>query len=238
MNPTNPMLLHALHVGSLTPVPEPMVPAMDLAMCASFGNVGQWREAFAAMAQARAGGSGWLLLSFLPRAGRLVNQWAADHTHAIAGGIPLLALDMDLHAHHLAVGAAAGASVDTFMHGIAWAQVYQRYQQAVAGASSGLGTTAEDAAGARLLDVRRAGVYAQADTLAAGAEWRDPALVDRWAEQLDAGTPVVVYCVLGHEVSRATAMRLRAAGVDARFLVGGLDGWRSQGRPMVAKPAA
>jgi Fe-Mn family superoxide dismutase len=48
---------------------------------------------------------------------------------------------------------------------------------------------------------------------------------------------VVVYCVHGHEVSRATALRLRSAGVNARYLRGGIDGWRTAGRPLVAKPA-
>ena len=71
--------------------------------------------------------------------------------------------------------------------------------------------------------------------MAEGAEWRDPAQVDTWAGQLPAGVPVVVYCVHGHEVSRATAMRLRATGIEARFLAGGLDGWQSQGRPVVAR---
>jgi Fe-Mn family superoxide dismutase len=42
---------------------------------------------------------------------------------------------------------------------------------------------------------------------------------------------VVVYCVYGHEVGRATAMRLRAAGVNARYLRGGIDGWVSAARP-------
>jgi Fe-Mn family superoxide dismutase len=32
--------------------------------------------------------------------------------------------------------------------------------------------------------------------------------------------------VYGHEVGRATALRLRAAGIDAHFLRGGIDGWR------------
>jgi hypothetical protein len=32
------------------------------------------------MGKALAGGSGWVLLTFLPRDGTLVNQWAADHT--------------------------------------------------------------------------------------------------------------------------------------------------------------
>jgi Fe-Mn family superoxide dismutase len=46
---------------------------------------------------------------------------------------------------------------------------------------------------------------------------------------------VVVYCVYGHEVGRATAMRLRARGLDARFLRGGIDGWKTAGRPLAPK---
>jgi len=47
-----------------------------------------------------------------------------------------------------------------------------------------------------------------------------------------------VYCVYGHEVGRVTAMRLRALGVSARFLEGGIDGWQAAGLPTVAKGAA
>jgi Fe-Mn family superoxide dismutase len=43
---------------------------------------------------------------------------------------------------------------------------------------------------------------------------------------------VVVYCVHGHEVSRATALRLRAAGLDARFLRGGIAAWEAAGLPL------
>jgi Fe-Mn family superoxide dismutase len=32
-------------------------------------------------------------------------------------------------------------------------------------------------------------------------------------------------------------MRLRAAGIDARYLRGGIDGWQAAGEPVVAKPA-
>jgi Fe-Mn family superoxide dismutase len=46
---------------------------------------------------------------------------------------------------------------------------------------------------------------------------------------------VVVYCVYGHEVGRSTAMRLRATGVDARFLRGGIDGWKAAGKPLQSK---
>lgn len=233
---TNSMLLHELYFASLTAQPQPMVPAMDLAICASFGSTERWRNEFVAMGKALGGGSGWVILAFDPREGRLVNQWAADHTHAVAGAMPLLALDMYEHAYHLDFGAAAEAYVDAFMQNIDWAAVYERYQQAVTRASEGLGATAEDARQVRLVDVRRAGVYQQSDAMAECAQWRDPAQVDSWAAELQGQGPVVVYCVYGHEVGRSTAIRLKAAGVDARFLIGGLDGWRAQGRPVVAKP--
>ena len=42
--------------------------------------------------------------------------------------------------------------------------------------------------------------------------------------------------VYGHEVGRSTAMRLRAMGLDARYLRGGFDGWQAAGRPVEAKP--
>ena len=50
--------------------------------------------------------------------------------------------------------------------------------------------------------------------------------------------PVLVYCAYGHEVGRVTAMRLQALGVNARFLVGGIDEWQRAGRATAAKPAA
>ena len=234
---TNSMLLHELYFASLSGRPQAMVPAMELALSANFGSVDRWREEFVALGKALGGGSGWVLLSFQPREGTLVNQWAADHGHALAGGIPILALDMYEHAYHLDFGAAGGAYVDAFMQNIDWAGVYARYQVAVEQCSEPFGAQADDVASATLLDVRRAGVFAQADTLLTGARWRDPKDVGSWAADVAPGAEVVVYCVYGHEVGRATAMRLRAAGVNARFLRGGLDGWKAQGRPLQAKGA-
>lgn len=232
---TNSMRLHELYFDSLGSGGEPMAPAMALALGASFGSVERWREEFTAIGRALGGGSGWVLLSFQPREGRLVNQWAADHTHALAGGIPILALDMYEHAYHMDYGAAAASYVDAFMANIAWTRVYERYQQAVEQTSDAFGATHDEARGLRLLDVRRAGVFDKADALIEGAEWRDPGEVGSWAAELPAGESVVVYCVYGHEVGRVTAMRLRAAGVDARFLRGGFDGWKAAGLPLQAK---
>ena len=102
-------------------------------------------------------------------------------------------------------------------------------------ASDGLAAQHHELGEALLLDVRRAGVFESAPTLLPGAVWRDPARVDVWAAELPADREVVVYCVYGHEVSRNTALRLRALGVNARFLSGGIDGWQRAGLPTVAK---
>jgi Fe-Mn family superoxide dismutase len=178
-----------------------------------------------------------VLLTFQPREGTLVNQCAADHTHALAGGVPILALDMYEHSYHMDFGAAADAYVDVFMDNIDWAQVYLRYQAAVHNASEPFGATQDEVANAVLLDVRRAGVYDQANTMIPGARWRDPARVAEWSGELPADREVIVYCVYGHEVGRATALRLRAAGLRARYLRGGIDGWQAAGHTLNPKGA-
>ncbi len=235
---TNSMLLHELYFDGLGGNGQTMTPAMALALQANFGSVERWCEEFTAMGKALGGGAGWVLLTFQPREGTLVNQWSADHTHALAGGIPLLALDMYEHAYHMDFGAAAGAYVDAFMANIHWARVYERYQQAVETTSDALGASHEDLQGVHLLDVRRAAVFEQSDAVIAGATWQDPRLVNDWMASLPQGEPVIVYCVYGHEVGRATAMRLHAAGVNARFLRGGIDGWKAAGKPVQAKEGA
>ncbi|HEX7863605.1 MAG TPA: Fe-Mn family superoxide dismutase [Variovorax sp.] len=232
---TNSMLLHELYFGDLGGDGQTMEPAMALALAANFGSVERWRDEFTAMGKGLGGGSGWVLLVFQPREGTLVNQWAADHTHAIAGGVPVLALDMYEHAYHMDFGAAVGAYVDACVACIDWARVYERYQLAVHGASEPFGAGQQELTGALVLDVRRAGVFERAQALIPGAHWRDPAAVSDWSRELSTDREVIVYCVYGHEVGRSTAMRLRAAGVKARYLRGGIDGWQAAGLPLAAK---
>jgi Fe-Mn family superoxide dismutase len=230
---SNSVLLHELYFASLGGDGVSMEPGWRLALEASFGSVERWREEFVACAKALGGGSGWMLLVYLPRDGLLVNQWAADHTHALAGGVPVLGLDMYEHAYHLDHGAAAGAYVDAFMDNIAWAGAHQRYQAAVRAASEPLIAEADGLQNTHILDVRRSAVFAQASSMIPGARWCDPAAVSTWAADLPPDQPVMVYCVYGHEVSQAAALRLRAAGIDARYLKGGIDGWVKAGRPVV-----
>ncbi|MES2105513.1 MAG: Fe-Mn family superoxide dismutase [Pseudomonadota bacterium] len=231
---TNSMLLHELYFSSLGG-DAPMSPAMALAIAASFGSVERWRAEFVAMGKALGGGSGWVILSYLPRAGRLVNQWASDHTQCLALGSPILALDMYEHAYHVDYGSNAAAYVDSFMQNVDWKAVELRYAQAVHAASEGMGAPAEAAETALVLDVRRAGIFANADTMLPNAQWLDPECIDQWMHQLPRDKEILVYCIYGHEVGRNSTVRLRAHGFNAKFLEGGIDAWKSAGRPMEAK---
>jgi Fe-Mn family superoxide dismutase len=116
---TNSMILHELFFDGLG---DESAPGKDLveALAHDIGSVERWRSEFIAMGKALAGGSGWVLLSWSPRDKRLVNQWAADHCHTLAGGQPILALDMYEHSYHIDYGAKAGTYVDTFMNAIRW----------------------------------------------------------------------------------------------------------------------
>jgi Fe-Mn family superoxide dismutase len=221
------MSLHELCAASRGGEGQRMEPAWALALAASFGSVERWREEFAAMGAAH--DAGWLLLVFEPSEGRLSNQWAADPAHVLPGSVPVLALDRRAQGGH---GVAAGSHVDAFIDDIDWAAVYGRYQKAVHAASEAWGVDADEIGDALLFDVRRAAVFEQARTMIEGARWRDPVTVSAWAAQLPAARKLVVYCVYGHEVGRATAMRLRAAGLDARYLRGGIEGWQAAGRPL------
>src|SRR5262245_977496 len=108
---------------------------LAMALERDFGSLARWRSEFTAMGKALSGGPGWVLLIWSPRAGRLVNQWAADHAHGLAGAIPILALDMYEHAYHLDFGAKAGAYVDAVMKNIDWQRVAARYRKAEGSAS-------------------------------------------------------------------------------------------------------
>jgi Fe-Mn family superoxide dismutase len=231
----NSRSLHELYFDCLGGDGRTMAPAMALALQAGFGSVARWRAEFVAMARALAGGSGWVVLAFQPRDGSLVNHWAADHAHALVGGVPLLVLDMYEHAYHIDFGADAGAYVEAALDNIDWAGVYQRYQDAVHAASEAFGATHDDVADALVLDMRRREIYEQAPARIPGAHWRDPGTVATWAPALAADRAVIVYCVHGHEVGRATALRLRAAGLNARFLRGGIEGWQAAGRALEPK---
>ena len=238
----NSMILHEIYFDGLGGSGKP---GGDIAAALErdFGSVGQWRTEFTAMGKALAGGSGWMLLTWSPRLGRLTNQWAADHTHTLADGATILALDMYEHAYHLDFGAKAAAYVDAYMKNIHWECVAARYARATTSMNSVEAdaphqVTVEDLRDRLsrkeplvVLDVRLLDDLARATDRLSNIGWQDPERVEDWAKDLKPGVPIVVYCMYGFWVSQDCAAALRADGLDAYSLKGGIAAWRAIGGP-------
>ncbi|RWH82141.1 MAG: superoxide dismutase [Mesorhizobium sp.] len=125
----NSMILHEVFFDGLGEESGPDQVLLD-ALARDFGSFDRWRAEFSAMGRAQGGGSGWVLLTYSPRDRKLVNAWAADHTTTIAGGVPILALDMYEHSYHIDFGAKAADYVDVFMAAVNWPNVLRLYGQA------------------------------------------------------------------------------------------------------------
>jgi superoxide dismutase, Fe-Mn family len=253
------VILHEIYFESLggygdnppTGLPDP--PA-DLAQALErdFGSVMAWRAEFTSMAKALAGGSGWAILAWSERLGRLVNQWAADHAHALAGASPILVLDMYEHAYHLDFGAKAAAYVDQVMANLNWERITARYRRAI-GEPAGLdelflpyGSPAHEGArisaeelkavledeGPRrpvLLDLCLPRDLPRRTDMLAGASMHAPGALSQWIDKLPRDRPIAVYCICGFQVSGTAVTELRRRGYNARALVGGITAWHAIG---------
>ncbi len=245
----NSTLLHELYFASLAFGDGKPAPAFAQILERDFGSVDRWRDEFVAMANALAGGSGWVLLTYVPRDGRLVNQYAAEHSQALAGAIPILALDMYEHAYHIDFGANAKAYVETFMRNVDWKSVGARYEDASAvrpprplaqeefadvpavGVEE-VRAMIETGGAVQLIDARPRHYISRTQDIIEGAVWRDPERVQEWAGELSKSDPVVVFCVYGFHVGCRTAAALRDAGFDARYMKGGHSAWKAIGGPV------
>lgn len=116
----NSMILHEYYFSVIGDEGGDPKGALAKAIQRDFGSIDRWRAEFSAMGKAEGGGSGWVILSYSPRDKRLVNCWAADHTMTLAGGVPILVLDMYEHAYHMDYGAKAADYVDAYMQGVRW----------------------------------------------------------------------------------------------------------------------
>lgn len=240
----NSTLLHELYFASLGGDGRTVPEAMAAALVRDFGSVSRWRQEFIALATGLADDSGWALLTYVPRDGRLINQNATDHRQSIAGGIPILALDMYEHAYHLDFGANATAYIASFMRNIEWAAVQGRYEDAVkvepprrlvqkqfadVPAISVEEVTAMLQTGTpvQIIDARPRHYTTKAGDIMEGAVWRDPERVDEWIGELSKTEPVVTFCVYGFHIGCETAITLRKAGFDARYIAGGHYAWKA-----------
>jgi Fe-Mn family superoxide dismutase len=247
----NSTLLHELYFASLGG--DGMAPpAIKEALARDFGSFDRWRDEFLAMGYALGGGSGWVLLTYVPRDGRLMNQYATDHTQAIPGGVPILALDMYEHAYHMDFGANAKAYAETFIRNVDWKAVEERYEDAIKVAPPrplvqeefkdipGVGVedvkAMLDAGGqVQFVDTRPRHFVSRTQDIIDGATWRDPERLQDWIGELSKEKPVVVYCAYGFHVGCRTAGALRDAGFDAKYMTGGHSGWKAMGGPIKMK---
>jgi superoxide dismutase, Fe-Mn family len=244
----NSTLLHELYFASLGGDGQP-AKGMSEVLARDFGSLDRWRTEFRAMGYALAGGSGWVVLSYIPRDRRLVNQYAAEHAQAIAGGVPILALDMYEHAYHIDFGANAKAYVDTFMRNIDWLALEGRYQDAQKvepprplvqkefGDLPSVGVEEVKAMVSsgqpvQVIDVRPRHYLSRQQDIAEGIRWRDPERLQEWIGELSKSEPVVVYCAYGFHVGCNTAVKLREAGFDAKYMNSGHSGWKATGGPI------
>ncbi len=127
----NSMVLHEIYFAQFG---QPNRPGTMLAAAIEkhFGSEARWRSEFLAMGKALGGGSGWVVLAYSHRDKRLVNQWAADHTVAMADATPVLILDMYEHAYAIDYGARAAAYVDAFLPAVNWSNADKRFAKAAA----------------------------------------------------------------------------------------------------------
>ena len=128
----NSMMLHELYFASLGAAGSRPGSRLARQIETDFGSHDHWRAEFVGMGKALGGGSGWVLLTWSPRAGRLLNQWAFDHTMTLADGHALIALDMYEHAYHIDFGARAGDYVTAYMGALNWTNADRVFTRAVA----------------------------------------------------------------------------------------------------------
>ena len=93
---------------------------------ADFGSYSAWEREFKATGLIR--GIGWVILYRDPKDGRLRNVWINEHdTGHIAGGTPILVMDVWEHAYITEFGLNRSNYIDTFFKNIDWHIVSDRF---------------------------------------------------------------------------------------------------------------
>jgi len=240
----NSTLLHELYFASLGGDGRTLPEEMTGAIASDFGSVSRWRQEFIALGESLAGGSGWVLVTYVPRDRRLTNHVALGHDQSLAGGIPILALDMYEHAYHLEFGANTTAYIAAFMRNIDWDAVLRRYRNAVkveppprlgqkqfpdlpSITPEEVRSMLDSGKPVQIIDTRPRHYSTRAQDIMEAATWRDPERVDEWIGELSKTDPVVTFCVYGFHIGCETAETLRKAGFDARYMAGGHYAWKA-----------
>jgi len=211
----NSVSLHEIYFDSLggtdglgSPTSDPDGPLAE-AIVAAFGSFAAWSKAFIAMGKALAGGSGWVVMSWSLRQGRLFNHWAGEHSQMLAEAVPILALDMYEHAYHMDFGADASGYVDAYMQNIHWDRPAERFARAM-GLSAKAGESKESKTlvspedlmawlqrpdAPLLLDVCLTEDRPQRHDRLPGARFLLSEETPEWIDSLPDDRPLVAYCM-------------------------------------------
>jgi superoxide dismutase, Fe-Mn family len=122
---TNSMLLHDCYFNNLGGDGKASGPIIRL-IKRQYGTFEAWEAEFRLTCLALGGASGWAILNFSPRDAAVHTYWAADYTHSLVSGTPLLVMDMYEHAYDTDYGTNARAYVDAFFQNVNWDAVNGR----------------------------------------------------------------------------------------------------------------
>jgi rhodanese-related sulfurtransferase len=96
-------------------------------------------------------------------------------------------------------------------------------------------TLKNEMAGKLILDVRRVADREAAPEHLSGAQWKNPEQLADWADSLSKEQDIVLYCARGGSVSNSVVDALQAKGLKARFIEGGIEGWKAAGGEVAGK---
>ncbi|HEX2579564.1 MAG TPA: Fe-Mn family superoxide dismutase [Rhabdochlamydiaceae bacterium] len=95
-------------------------------LVADFGSYEKWKADFIAIGAMR--GIGWAVLYLDPQSGKLFNTWINEHDLGhLAGGRPILVMDVFEHAYMIDYLLDRAAYIDAFFKNIHWEIVEKRY---------------------------------------------------------------------------------------------------------------
>jgi Fe-Mn family superoxide dismutase len=124
----NGMRLHELYFDNLGGQ-EPLDKSDPLyqKIVKDFGSYELWKKSFVSTGLIR--GIGWVILYNDPQTGRLMNTWINEHDLGhLAGGEPLLVMDVFEHAYITQYGLDRAKYINAFFDNIEWSNVSKRYK--------------------------------------------------------------------------------------------------------------
>jgi Fe-Mn family superoxide dismutase len=153
------------------------------------------------------------------------------------------------HAYHIDFGANARAYIDAFLRNVDWVSTQTRYEDASKveaprplvqkefGDLPSVGVEEvkamlDSGEPVQIIDARPRSYISRQQDIMDGAVWRDPERIQDWIGGLSKSDPVVVFCAYGFHVGCKTAIALREAGFDAKYMKGGHSAWKAIGGPL------